>query len=68
LLVDDVHSLFPGQLYQGRTEQADHPIVFEQKELSARQIEEIKIQAVCGRYGQITSILTLFLPKGKNMH
>ena len=38
---------------------------FEQKELSARQIKEIKMQSLRGRYGRITNIVKIIPVEGK---
>jgi hypothetical protein len=38
---------------------------FEQKEFSARQIKEIKIQAVHGRYGRVTNFVHIVPQEGK---
>ena len=39
---------------------------FEQKELSPRQIKEIKMQSLRGRYGRITNIVKIIPVEGKN--
>ena len=39
---------------------------FEEKQLSARQIKEIKMQAVRGRYGRVTKIVNIIPVEGKN--
>ncbi len=38
---------------------------FEEKELSARQIKEIKMQSVQGRYGRITNFVNIIPLEGK---
>jgi hypothetical protein len=38
---------------------------FEQKELSARQVKEIKMQAVRGRYGRVTNFVYIIPIEGK---
>lgn len=40
--------------------------LFEQKVFSARQIKEIKMQALRGRYGRVTNILNITPVEGKN--
>ena len=39
---------------------------FEEKELSARQIKEIKMQSIRGRYGRVTNIVNIIPQEGKN--
>jgi hypothetical protein len=39
---------------------------FEQKEFSARQIKEIKMQAVRGRRGSVTNFVNVVTAEGKN--
>ena len=39
---------------------------FEQKELAARQIKEIKMQSLRGRYGRVTNIVNIIPAEGKN--
>ena len=39
---------------------------FEQKELAARQIKEIKMQSVRGRYGRVTNLVNIIPVEGKN--
>lgn len=40
--------------------------LFEQKVHSARQIKEIKMQAIRGRYGKVTNILNITPVEGRN--
>jgi hypothetical protein len=39
---------------------------FEQKEFAARQIKEIKLQSIRGRYGRVTNIVNILPTEGKN--
>jgi hypothetical protein len=39
---------------------------FEQKEFAARQIKEIKMQSIRGRYGRVTNIVNIIPAEGKN--
>jgi hypothetical protein len=39
---------------------------FEEKQLSAREIKEIKMQSVRGRYGRVTHFVNIIPVKGKN--
>lgn len=39
---------------------------FEQKEFSGRQIREIRMQSVRGRYGRVTNFVNIVTAKGKN--
>jgi hypothetical protein len=39
---------------------------FEQKELGPRQIREIKMQSLRGRYGRVTNIVNIIPIQGKN--
>ena len=39
---------------------------FEQKEFAARQIKEIKMQSIRGRYGRVTNLVNIIPTEGKN--
>ena len=50
---------------QSGTEQLTIETFFEQKELTASEIKEIKMQAVQGRYGRVTNFVHIVPLEGK---